>query len=298
ENAKTYTEDLEIVCDLEQNSNYSISTVSADFIITKRPITVTTDLAQKEYDGKPLFNKAATVTEGTLAWSETVETLNLSYTGTQTEIGSSENTATADNDNYDITVQYGTLTVTPVNKPPVVKDPDTKKPPVKDPDPKDPKKPGTSSGTMTAKEKSMQTADKSSDGAAKNSVLADTDSDSGTSGSWALINLLLAALTVLISLALAVTFFLRKKRDSEEQMHEEENGEEKTEVKRKLIWRLASIVVAIIAVVAFILTEDMSQSMILTDKWTLFMAVIGAAQFVIAFLSRKEEKEEVETDTI
>ena len=55
---------------------------------------------------------------------------------------------------------------------------------------------------------------------------------------------------------------------------------------------------AVASIVAFILTEDMSLPMILTDKWTLLMAVLFAGQIGTAVANKKasesdeEEKEE------
>ena len=59
-----------------------------------------------------------------------------------------------------------------------------------------------------------------------------------------LMNLLLMIGALAIALALVVTYFRKKDQDEE--------------VKRKLGWRLASVVVAIAAIITFLLTEDMT----------------------------------------
>ena len=78
----------------------------------------------------------------------------------------------------------------------------------------------------------------------------------------------------------------------------DENGEEKTEytVKKKGFWRLFSLVPTVVAIIAFILTEDMSLPMAFVDKWTILMLLIGLAQVGVAILSRKA-KEEAEEET-
>ena len=53
--------------------------------------------------------------------------------------------------------------------------------------------------------------------------------------------------------------------------------------------RLLSLIPAIGAIVAFILTEDMTTKMQLTDKWTILMAVICAVNVVIAVFSHKKQ---------
>ena len=62
--------------------------------------------------------------------------------------------------------------------------------------------------------------------------------------------------------------------------------------------RLASLIPAIGSVIAFILTEDMSCRMALTDRWTILMAVILLVQAAIAVLTaKKKEDKEAETET-
>lgn len=85
----------------------------ATYIITPRNVTLTSGSATKEYDGEPLTNDTVTA-EGFV----NDEGVTCTVTGTQTEVGSSENEFTyapKDNtnlSNYKITTQYGTLTVT------------------------------------------------------------------------------------------------------------------------------------------------------------------------------------------
>lgn len=85
----------------------------ATYTITPRDVTLTSGSAEKEYDGTALTNNTVTA-EGFVNGEGATYTV----TGTQTEVGSSENnfTYTLNSDtkasNYRITTQYGTLTVT------------------------------------------------------------------------------------------------------------------------------------------------------------------------------------------
>jgi len=116
-----------------------------------------------------------------------------------------------------------------------------------------------------------------------------TDNAAPTSGNafWALINLICMLLTALLSLIMLIRYFGKRREE------DEETGEER-EIKRKGLVRLASLIPAIGAIIAFILTEDMSLPMILVDKWTLMMVVILAIQVGVAILAKvkKEDAEE------
>ena len=131
----------------EQFAN--IKKKSGTLTINKRKVTFTSANATKEYDGKPLTAKNVTVSGDGFAEGEYAE---YDVTGSQTEVGQSENTftykvlksasqpakasvvqklldfllpkmdvsaATSDDpaDNYDITVVYGTLEVTAKSEP-------------------------------------------------------------------------------------------------------------------------------------------------------------------------------------
>lgn len=92
--------------------------------ITKKAVTLQSATASKVYDGTALTNE--TVTASGMAAGEEFA---YDFTGTQTDIGSSQNTFTAKDRstakmaNYEITYDYGTLTVTlPANVGDAVKD--------------------------------------------------------------------------------------------------------------------------------------------------------------------------------
>lgn len=98
---------------LKEKTDYKEVVGQATYIITPRNVTLTSGSATKEYDGTPLTNNTVTA-EGFVNG----EGATYNVTGTQTEVGSSENkfTYTLNSDtkpgNYNITTQCGTLTVT------------------------------------------------------------------------------------------------------------------------------------------------------------------------------------------
>ena len=73
---------------------------------------------------------------------------------------------------------------------------------------------------------------------------------------------------------------------------EDENGENvEYTVKKKGVWRVLSLIPGIGAIVAFILTENMRNPMVFTDRWTLLMVIIAVIQVIVAILAKKEKEE-------
>ncbi|MBQ3393627.1 MAG: InlB B-repeat-containing protein [Oscillospiraceae bacterium] len=103
---------------------------------------------------------------------------------------------------------------------------------------------------------------------------------------WALLNLISAICTGLISLAMiAGYFFLGDKEEDEENNND-----------RHLFTRVLSLVPAAAAIVMFILTENMNNRMVLTDKWTIWMLTILLTNIVAAFAARKDDEKIAEND--
>lgn len=97
---------------------YAIEVEYGTLTIHKRPITLTSESAEKLYDGTPLTKKEYTITAGTIPAAEIGDVIDTAhFTGSQTEVGSSSNTFSVlirdknGYNNYDITYIFGTLTV-------------------------------------------------------------------------------------------------------------------------------------------------------------------------------------------
>ena len=114
------------------------------------------------------------------------------------------------------------------------------------------------------------------------------------SGAWALINLIATVLTAIISILLIGLWFINRKDE------EEENGEESTEEKthRKPVLRILGIIPAIVAVIVFILTEDLSLPMQMIDKYTVLMILFLAVEAAIAILAKKTREEDEEEQEV
>ena len=93
-------------------TGYAEKTATYTLTVTPARVTVTTGSANKEYDGMPLTNDAASI-----SGLVTGETATVTATGSQTEVGSSNNTysidwITAKKGNYTVNEELGTLKVT------------------------------------------------------------------------------------------------------------------------------------------------------------------------------------------
>ena len=100
---------------------------------------------------------------------------------------------------------------------------------------------------------------------------------------WALVNLISAILTVGVAGGMSYSYFKKAKSAS---------AEEQSKLKTKILgW-----IPAAGSLVTFFLTEDLSAPMALTDKWTILMAGILAANGVAAYLTRAK-KAKVPTTT-
>lgn len=106
------------------------------------------------------------------------------------------------------------------------------------------------------------------------------------SGSWALINFALMNLAVYESLMLLFGYFVQMKKASEENDRETER-----KLKKKGIVRVVSLPIALISVIVFCLTEDITLSTGFIDRYTFVMVLIAILQTAVVTLSRKKEEE-------
>lgn len=153
---------------------------------------------------------------------------------------------------------------------------------------------------------------------------------------WALLNLILTILTAIGALLLIITLLIKKRKKKEDEEEEENNEEdeenaptntsqnieeisssteiqeqreaeekakaeeeeedEKQKVKKRLFFRVLSVLWAIITIIVFILTEDMTLPMAIMDKWTLLMFILFVLQILWMFFSRKKRVDKDEED--
>ena len=125
--------------------------------------------------------------------------------------------------------------------------------------------------------------------AAAPATIADSEAPLASFSAWALLNLIMTIVTGLISAVLLAGWFGKKNED-------EEADNEEDSTRRKGFVRVSSLIPAIGSIIAFILTENMNNPMVFTDRWTILMAVILVIQAAVAILAKKEDKEDEDNE--
>ena len=261
--------------------------------ITKRSVTLTSATVSKVYDGSALTN-----TDIAVSGDGFVEGEGASYevTGTQTEVGNSANAFEYKLNektlasNYNITKVVGTLTITAAPAPVTPATPST---------------PSTPSSTTSTTPRTLsapqvttpvETVEKETTPKAEPKKEEKVEEEYTPKASpqyyWALINLICAILTVLFGLLLLISKRHKSKDDDEEddetkQQTTNDDEEKEQEKKRGLFTRVLAVLIAIVSVVFFLVTEDLSLPWTWTDQWTIWMVVIGLVQIVVFFVGRK-----------
>ena len=269
--------------------NYSGS-FTKTYKITKRLVTLTSATVSKTYDGQALTNTSITVSGDGF-----VEGEGASYevTGTQTEVGNSANAFEYKLNektlasNYDITKVVGTLTITAAPAPVT---PSTPPIPVSPP-PVTPRYiqqvvPAPTPQEEVKKEKTPKAEPK------EEKVEKEKTPKARPEKFWALINLICAIVTVLFGLLLLISKRHKSEDDEEEddetkQQTNNDDESKEQEKKRGAFTRVLAVLIAILSVVFFLVTEDMSLRWTWTDQWTIWMVVIGFVQIVLFFVGRK-----------
>ena len=271
--------------------NYSGS-FTKTYKITKRLVTLTSATVSKTYDGQALKNTSITVSGDGF-----VEGEGASYevTGTQTSVGNSANAFEYKLNektlasNYDITKVVGTLTITAAPAPVT---PPTSPTPVSPP-PVTPRYiqqvvPAPTPQEEVKKEKTPKAEPKEEK---VEKVEKEKTPKARPEKFWALINLICAIVTVLFGLLLLISKRHKNKDDEEDETKDQtttnEDEEKEQEKKRGAFTRVLAVLIAILSVVFFLVTEDLSLRWTWTDQWTIWMVVIGLVQIVVFFVGRK-----------
>ena len=261
--------------------------------ITKRSVTLTSATVSKVYDGSALTNTSIKVSGDGF-----VEGEGASYevTGSQTEVGNSANAFEYKLNektlasNYNITKVVGTLTITAAPAPVTPATPSTPSTPssTTSTTPRTPSAPQVTTPSETVEKETTPKAEPKKE----EKVEEEYTPKASPQYYWALINLICAILTVLFGLLLLISKRHKDEDDDEEddetkQQTNDDDEEKEQEKKRGLFTRVLAVLIAIVSVVFFLVTEDLSLPWTWTDQWTIWMVVIGLVQIVVFFVGRK-----------
>ena len=258
--------------------NYSGS-FTKTYKITKRLVTLTSATVSKTYDGQALTNTSITVSGDGF-----VEGEGASYevTGTQTSVGNSANAFEYKLNektlasNYDITKVVGTLTITAA--PASVTPPTPVSPPPVTPRYIQQVVPALTPQEEVKKEKTPKAEPK------EEKVEKEKTPKARPEKFWALINLICAIVTVLFGLLLLISKRHKSEDDEEDddETKQQTNNDDESneqEKKRGAFTRVLAVLIAILSVVFFLVTEDLSLRWTWTDQWTIWMVI----KFIIKY---------------
>ena len=111
---------------------------------------------------------------------------------------------------------------------------------------------------------------------------------------WALLNLISTILTTLAGIGMAATYFRKKKEDEDEEGTTRNTEADEDDDNKRKASKFLGLIPAIASIITFILTEDLSGKMILTDRWTLAMVVMLAVNALLAYFTRNRKPENEE----
>lgn len=100
---------------------------------------------------------------------------------------------------------------------------------------------------------------------------------------WALVNLILAIIGLIMSAVVIISIVNKNKKDQE--------------TKHSFEW--LSVFVSLLAIVAFLITENMSKVMVMVDKWTILavaLILVQVAILVFAKVNKKNENDKQDTN--
>jgi len=108
-------------------------------------------------------------------------------------------------------------------------------------------------------------------------------------GAWALVNLILTVLGVIVGLWFFISYFTGKQEHKQNPRR-----------KRRFAFRIVNILAAIAAIIVFILTENMRLPMVMVDIWTIVHVIIAILQIILTVLAvtwkRQQSSDETQSE--
>jgi len=112
-----------------------------------------------------------------------------------------------------------------------------------------------------------------------------------TEETWAVVNLVCTVVTVVVSLILVILGWYNRWRRRNIELDEEHYDDYQFWLRNKIILRIVNILIAIISIGAFILTENIFLKLVFIDRFTPLMVVLAILAIGVAFFSKYVVKE-------
>ena len=275
------------------------------FNILKRDVTFTSATDSKQYDGNALTNGNVEITGDGFIEGEGA-TFNV--TGSITDVGSTNNAFTyamnegTNADNYNVTVVEGTLTVSEQPVVPTTATPTTPSNNTPARTNNVPARVVTNPTTTTPAPEATVEPEKAETTPAPTAkpekIKEEATPQAAPKGHWALINLIAAMLSVVLAVVALLAKHAKDEddEDKDDQVVANENEDDENESTRHRRWKVIATIDAILAVVVFILTENLAHDMVLVDKWTVLMVLFGLISIISTYFARKWHEEDEDED--
>ena len=119
--------------------------------------------------------------------------------------------------------------------------------------------------------------------------------EAGNGGTWALLNLVLVAIGVVLAVEAIVSAIVRNKREREKQEDADLSENNKVHKQQQFFWIVMSISLGIGGAALFLITQDLSKEFTLLDYWSIVhmaLVVYEAVAFALSFKrARPDDKE-------
>ena len=112
-----------------------------------------------------------------------------------------------------------------------------------------------------------------------------------TEETWALVNLIAMVVTVTVSLILTILGWYNRWRRRNIELDEDENEKYQFWLRNKILFRIINSALAIISIIAFILTENIFLKLVFVDRFTPLMIAFAILAIGAAFFSKYVIKE-------
>jgi hypothetical protein len=112
-----------------------------------------------------------------------------------------------------------------------------------------------------------------------------------TEETWALINLICVVVTVVVSLILVILGWYNRWRRRNIELDEKYYNDYQFWLRNKIILRIVNLLIAIISIVVFILTENIFLKLVFIDRFTPLMVVLAILAIGVALFSKYVIKE-------
>lgn len=112
-----------------------------------------------------------------------------------------------------------------------------------------------------------------------------------TEETWALVNLICVVVTVVVSLILVILGWYNRWRRRNIELDEKYYNDYQFWLRNKIIFRIVNLLIAIVSIVIFILTENIFLKLVFVDRFTPLMVVLAILAIGVAFFSKYVIKE-------